>query len=94
MSLPWKYAAGCRTAGQKAVPVYEALRHPKAVGMRTTYVSRLQESPTKSSDEAPERPIVVCRDCRSPSPIEALIEVDTLHVQCPLCLFVFFLNRE
>ena len=62
--------------------------------MRTTNVSQLQESLTNAPDKAYERPTVVCRDCKSPSPIDALIEVDALHVQCPSCLFVFFLDRE
>jgi len=57
-------------------------------------VSQLQESLTNAPDKAPERPTVACRDCKSPSPIDTLIEVDALHVQCPFCLFVFFLDRE
>ncbi len=61
--------------------------------MRTTNVSQLEESPTKAN-EAPKLPTVVCRDCKSPSPIGSLIEVDALHVQCPVCLFVFFCDTE
>jgi hypothetical protein len=61
--------------------------------MRTTNVSQLEESPT-NADEAPEPPTVVCRDCKSPSPIGSLIEVDAVHVQCPVCLFVFFCDTE
>jgi hypothetical protein len=55
-------------------------------------VSQLQELLTNAPDKAPKRPTVVCRDCKSVSPIDTLIEVDALHVQCPLCLFVFFLD--
>jgi Zn finger protein HypA/HybF involved in hydrogenase expression len=55
-------------------------------------VSQLQESLTNAADEALERPTIVCKDCKSPSPIDSLIEVDALHVQCPQCLFVFFLD--
>jgi hypothetical protein len=60
--------------------------------MRTTYV-QLQESSTHAK-KASKLPTVVCRDCKSPSPIDALIEVDALHVQCPHCLFIFFWDTE
>ena len=33
---------------------------------------------------------MVCKDCKSPSPVEAFIPVDALHMQCPMCLYVFF----
>jgi hypothetical protein len=42
---------------------------------------------------AADTPTVVCGDCKSPSAIESLIPVDALHVQCPLCLYVFFNGR-
>ena len=29
-----------------------------------------------------------------PSPVESLITVDALHVQCPLCLYVFFMDER
>ncbi len=61
--------------------------------MRTTNVSQLEESPT-NAEETLEVASVVCPDCRSRSPIDSLIEVDALHVQCPLCLFVFFWDTE
>ena len=56
-------------------------------------MSQIEESLTNAPDESPERPTVVCRDCRSASPFDELIEVDAVHVQCPLCLYVFFLER-
>jgi rubredoxin len=34
----------------------------------------------------------VCRDCKSASPVKSLIPVDALHMQCPICLYVFFLE--
>jgi hypothetical protein len=57
--------------------------------MRTTNVSQLEE-PQTDANEAPEFAAVICPDCKSPSPIGSLIEVNALHVQCPVCLFVFF----
>lgn len=81
--------------GQNAALDYETTRDPKAAVVRTTNVSHVQESLTATVlDEALERPTVVCKDCNSPSPIDSLIEVDALHVQCPRCLFVFFLNKS
>jgi hypothetical protein len=68
--------------------------NPKVGLVRTTYVSQLQESLTKAPHAAHERPTVVCRDCKSPSPVDSLIEVAALHVQCPVCLYVFFLDTE
>jgi len=61
--------------------------------MRTTNVSQLEESPT-NAHEALQPPSLVCPDCRSSSPIGSLIEVNALHMQCPLCLFVFFWDTE
>lgn len=57
-------------------------------------VAQLQESRTNAPHEAPERQTVVCKDCKSASPIDSFIEVDALHVQCPRCLFVFFLDTD
>jgi hypothetical protein len=51
------------------------------------------EARTSDLHEAAHAPTVVCRDCKSPSLIESLIPVDALHVQCPLCLYVFFNGR-
>ena len=36
--------------------------------------------------------MVLCRDCKSLSQVESFIRVDPLHVQCPLCLYVFFMD--
>ncbi len=57
-------------------------------------VAQLQESLTNAPDEALERQTVVCKDCKSALPVDSLIEVDALHVQCPRCLFVFFLDTD
>jgi hypothetical protein len=56
--------------------------------VRTTYV----ESIAKQSDEATDATHLVCRDCRSEFPVKSFIPVDPLHVQCPFCLYVFFLD--
>jgi hypothetical protein len=48
---------------------------------------------TNDLHDAADAPTVVCRDCKSPSPTDSLIPVDALHVQCPLCLYVFFNGR-
>jgi hypothetical protein len=52
------------------------------------------KEPQANADEALELPSVFCPDCRSLSLTNLLIEVDALHVQCPLCLFVFFWDTE
>ncbi len=57
-------------------------------------MEQIQESLTNAPDEAREHPTVVCKDCRSVSPVDSLIEVDAMHVQCPMCLYVFFLDTK
>ncbi len=37
---------------------------------------------------------VVCRECKTQSAFDMLIDVDPIHVQCPSCLFVFFLDKK
>ena len=54
---------------------------------------QVQESLSNDRNDAAEAPNVLCKDCKAPSPVEALIPVDALHVQCPLCLYVFFMNE-
>ena len=60
--------------------------------MGTTNVSHFQELPAAEFNRAAEAPAVVCKDCKSPLALDLLIPVDALHVQCPHCLFVFFLE--
>ena len=62
--------------------------------VRTTNVAYVQKSLTNNRNDQTEAPMVVCRDCKSPSPVAALIPVDALHVQCPLCLYVFFTELQ
>lgn len=58
--------------------------------VRTTYVAQIQEFLNLMDDRNDlAEATIVCRDCKSASPVESLILVDTLHVQCPLCLYVF-----
>jgi hypothetical protein len=59
---------------------------------RTTSVPLIQETPSKSPDDEAEASAVLCKDCRIASPVESLVSVDALHVQCPLCLYVFFMD--
>jgi len=66
--------------------------NPDAALLRTTKMG-VTSALTNDLHEAEDAPTVVCRDCKSPSPIESLIPVDALHVQCPLCLYVFFNGR-
>jgi hypothetical protein len=87
--IPAVCRTDCRAKGRFGL---RSVKNPKAAVMRTTYVSQIEESLTNAPDEASERPTVVCRDCRSPSSIDSLIDVDALHVQCPVCLYVFFLD--
>lgn len=60
---------------------------------RTTSVPPNQESLSHGRNEEAEAPTVLCKDCRSASPAESLVTVDALHVQCPLCLYVFFMDE-
>jgi hypothetical protein len=59
---------------------------------RTTFVPPTQESHSYGREEA-EASTVLCKDCKYVSPVESLITVDALHVQCPLCLYVFFMDE-
>jgi hypothetical protein len=68
-------------------------KNPEALLLRTTKMGVTSESLINDLHDAADAPTVVCRDCKSPSPIESLITVDALHVQCPLCLYVFFNGR-
>jgi hypothetical protein len=74
------------------------LRNVKAIQKgaltRKLYVRYVMELSTSKTQNASAEPVVViCKDCNASSPIESLIGVDPLHVQCPHCLFVFFLDR-
>jgi hypothetical protein len=60
--------------------------------VRTFYVPQIQESQTHSSTTGGGSSTVVCGDCKEPSRTESLIPVDALHVQCPICLYVFFME--
>jgi hypothetical protein len=53
----------------------------------------MKKSPTGDRDDAGEFTMLVCRDCKTASPVNSLIEVDPLHRQCPICLYVFFLQN-
>jgi hypothetical protein len=61
--------------------------------VRTTFVPPTQESLSHGRNEEAEASTVLCKDCRSASAVESLITVDALHVQCPLCLYVFFMDE-
>ena len=60
--------------------------------VRTFHVPQIQESQTHSPTTGGGSSTVVCGDCKEPSRVESLIPVDALHVQCPLCLYVFFME--
>jgi hypothetical protein len=63
--------------------------------VRKLYVTYAMELPaTKTQNASAEPMVVVCKDCNAATPIESLIGVDPLHVQCPHCLFVFFLDSS
>jgi hypothetical protein len=53
-------------------------------------MTQIQESLDYDRLEAADVPTIVCNDCKAPSPVASLIPVDALHVQCPLCLYIFF----
>jgi hypothetical protein len=46
-----------------------------------------------NSGEGAEGSTVLCNDCKIASPVDSLVTVDTLHVQCPQCLYVFFMDE-
>jgi hypothetical protein len=56
-------------------------------------VAPTQETLTNSRDEEADASTVLCKDCRIASPVESFVTVDALHVQCPLCLYVFFMDE-
>jgi hypothetical protein len=58
------------------------------------YMAQMQALPPDNRPGDAESTTVVCKDCKTPSPLDALIDVDALHVQCPSCLYVFFLERS
>jgi hypothetical protein len=60
---------------------------------RTTSVPPIQETLSNSRDHEAEASTVLCKDCRIASTVESLVPVDALHVQCPLCLYVFFMDE-
>jgi hypothetical protein len=53
----------------------------------------MKKSPPGDREDAGEPSMFICRDCKSASPVRSLITVDPLHMQCPLCLYVFFLRN-
>jgi hypothetical protein len=55
-------------------------------------MAQIQETLTSDRNFADEAPTVVCNDCHAATPADSLIRVDPLHVQCPRCLYVFFLD--
>jgi hypothetical protein len=65
----------------------------KSQWTRTTSVPSTQETLSHGRDEEAEASTVLCKDCRMASPVESLVTVDALHVQCPLCLYVFFMDE-
>jgi hypothetical protein len=52
-----------------------------------------KKSPMGDREDAKEASMFVCRDCKLASPVKSLIPVDPLHMQCPQCLYVFFLRN-
>jgi hypothetical protein len=61
--------------------------------VRTTFVPSSQESRSNGRNDEAEASTVLCRDCKVASLVESLVIVDALHVQCPLCLYVFFMEE-
>jgi hypothetical protein len=55
-------------------------------------MAQIEETLTSDRNPAVEAPTIVCNDCHAPTPVDLLIRVDPLHVQCPQCLYVFFLD--
>jgi len=76
----------------------DGLRTVKAIQkgalLRKLYVPYAMVPTTETQNAPAEPPAVVCKDCNASSTIESLISVDPLHVQCPHCLFVFFLESS
>jgi hypothetical protein len=67
------------------------IQKPKLV--RTTFVTPTQEYFSNNGEDEAEASTVLCRDCKVASPFESFVTVDTLHVQCPQCLYVFFMDE-
>jgi hypothetical protein len=67
--------------------------NPKPRQVRTLFVPKFQKSFTNDRNDEAEAPTVFCKDCKAASPVELLIRVDALHVQCPQCLYVFYLDE-
>jgi hypothetical protein len=67
------------------------IQRPKLV--RTTFVIPNQEYFSNSRAVDGEASTVLCKDCKIATPVESLVTVDTLHVQCPRCLYVFFMDE-
>jgi hypothetical protein len=65
----------------------------KSRPVRTTFVTPTQEHFSNSREEEAEASAVLCKDCKAATPVELLIAVDALHVQCPQCLYVFFMDE-
>jgi hypothetical protein len=61
--------------------------------VRTTFVPLIQESLSNGRSDEAEDFTVLCKDCKYASRVESLIVVDAVHVQCPLCLYVFFMDE-
>ena len=55
-------------------------------------MAQIQEALASDRNLAAKAPTIVCDDCRAATPPDLLIRVDPLHVQCPRCLYVFFLD--
>ena len=68
-------------------------QNPEAKLARTTFVTPTQEFFSNSREDDAEASTVLCKDCKVASPVESLVTVDTLHVQCPRCLYVFFMDE-
>ena len=66
--------------------------NPSVTATRSSYVLQLKDSPADGRIDASQVPTIVCRDCKSAVTVASLIAVDALHVQCPLCLYVFFME--
>jgi hypothetical protein len=60
---------------------------------RITYVPPTHEFHSNARYDEAEASTVLCKDCKFPSPVESLVSVDSLHVQCPRCLYVFFMDE-
>jgi hypothetical protein len=55
-------------------------------------VPQIPETLSNSRSDEAEDFAVLCKDCMNASPVQSLVSVDALHVQCPLCLYVFFME--